>query len=572
MSSRSNLVRSILDVCAVSGFVIATPVVRTSVVISLLAAACTEADTSPVRSRGDFALNDTIHRHVKVCGDAPKGDFRCHASVRVDDITGQVVPSATPAGISPADLLSAYQLPPTGGAGVTVAIVDAYDDPNAEADLGNYRTTFGLSACTTANGCFRKVNQGGLTGPLPATNVNWSTEISLDVDMVSAVCASCNILLVEANSASYADLGAAVNTAVALGAKVISNSYGGNESQSDPTTANQYYSHTGVLIVASSGDSGYGVQFPAAAPWVLAVGGTHLVRDTTTPRGWTETAWAGAGAGCSAFETKPVWQLDSGCARRTVADVSAIADPNTGVAVYDTFGQGGWLVVGGTSVASPVVAATFALTDYVGVTPQLPYYSPNKFFDVVGGSDGSCTPNYLCTAVAGYDGPTGMGTPNGHALSVPAQPQGLFIQNSNLSTTQNGLFWNWGSFDNTAVFRVYRAGTLIATLNTASGAQAPPTSYVDNGVSYPNSYTYYLIGVSANGVAGPQSVSVTGTPNGPGCDASTCSGGCCNAQGQCDLSGADTSCPGNGTGGSACVDCTASGMACGWNFWNTGCL
>jgi subtilase family serine protease len=289
-----------------------------------------------------------------------------------------------------------------------------------------YRAQFGLPACTTGNGCFRKVNQDGGTAP-PAVDAGWAQEVSLDLDMVSAVCPSCRILLVEANSASYADLGAAVDRAAAMGATQISNSYGGSEQFG--SSYDSHYDHPGIDITASSGDSGYGVSFPASSPHVTAVGGTHLVKDGSA-RGWTETVWSGAGSGCSSVFSKPSYQHDPGCAKRSVADVSAVSDPATGVAVYDSYpyqGASGWFVFGGTSVAAPVIAAVNALaggrspgTMYGGFA----YANPSLFFDVVSGSNGSCGGSYLCTGAPGYDGPTGVGSPNGvapaPAVATPA--------------------------------------------------------------------------------------------------------------------------------------------------------
>jgi len=329
---------------------------------------------------------------------------------------GLFAPSAAPAGYGPTDLQSAYSLPsPTAGAGETVAIVDAFDDPNAEADLQTYRAQFGLSTCTTANGCFSKVAQDGSTN-YPPPDSGWATEISLDVDMVSAICPNCHILLVEATDNSLQNLGTAVDEAVTLGAKYVSNSYGGSEDPSETTWDSSYYNHPGVAVTASSGDAGYGVEYPAASQYVTAVGGTTLTRDSTVARGWTETAWSGAGSGCSAFEAKPAWQKDTGCTDRAVTDVSADADPNTGVAVYNTYQSGGWGVWGGTSVASPITASVFALagTPVTGTYPSsYPYAGTSALNDVTSGSNGTCTPAYLCTAGPGYDGPTGLGTPAG---------------------------------------------------------------------------------------------------------------------------------------------------------------
>ena len=328
--------------------------------------------------------------------------------------TSTTLPSSTTctaahAGYTPCDLRSAYALP-TGGAGQTVAIVDAYDDPNAEADLAVYRSAYGLPACTTANGCFRKISQTGSTR-YPAANASWAEEISLDIDMVSAVCPTCHIRLVEASSNSITNLLAAENEA-AVGASAISNSWTtgefGTESSYDS------YFHHGIPITASSGDAGYGVAWPASSPYVTAVGGTSLVAASNA-RGWGETAWAGAGSGCSAYEAKLAAQTDAGCPNRTVADVSAVADPNTGVATYDSYHVSGWLVFGGTSVAAPIVASVYALAGNGSTvaTPDYAYSHSDSLFDVTSGSNGTCAVSYLCTALGGYDGPTGLGTPNG---------------------------------------------------------------------------------------------------------------------------------------------------------------
>ncbi|HJQ22106.1 MAG TPA: S53 family peptidase [Gemmatimonadaceae bacterium] len=347
--------------------------------------------------------------HAKVCPSAAPQTARCHALVRVD-ASGSPLATSGPSGYKPVDLASAYALNTSGGAGATIAIVDAYDDGNAESDLAVYRSAFGLPACTTANGCFRKVDQNGGTS-YPRGDANWAEEISLDLDMASAICPNCKILLVEAKTSSLNNLFTAVDRAAAMGATVISNSYGAPEFSSE-ASYESHYNHPGIAITVSSGDNGYGVEYPAASRNVIAVGGTHLVRDASV-RGWSETVWSGAGSGCSAYITKPTWQADAGCARRTVADVSAIADPNTGVAVYDTYRLrgGGWLVFGGTSVSAPIIASMYALAGHTSTAQSL--YGATSLFDVVSGSNGSCGGSYLCTGKAGYDGPTGNGTPNG---------------------------------------------------------------------------------------------------------------------------------------------------------------
>ncbi len=337
----------------------------------------------------------------------------CYALIRTDIIplrANALRPDQTPSGYGPTDLQSAYKLPSsTAGSGQTVAVMEAADDPNLESDLATYRAQYGLPACTTANGCFEKVNQNGQQGNYPPGDTGWGTEASLDVDMVSAICPNCHIIVVEAG-----DLNAAQNTAVSLGAHYLSNSWGTGDGSGDAGW-DADYNHAGVVDVASSGDGGYGVSFPATSRYVVAAGGTTLNRDSSA-RGWSETTWSGSGAGCSSWESKPSWQTDSGCGNRTVADVSAVADPGTGVAVYDTYGQGGWFVVGGTSASSPIIAATYALAaNPPSGQPSAStlYANPGSLNDVTSGSDGSCSPSYLCTAGPGYDGPTGLGTPNG---------------------------------------------------------------------------------------------------------------------------------------------------------------
>jgi subtilase family serine protease len=313
-----------------------------------------------------------------------------------------------------ADLQAAYRLP-SGllGARQTIAIVDAYDDPNAEADLAVYRAQNGLAACTTGNSCFRKVNQNG-GGTPPGADSGWAVEISLDLDMASAACPNCKLLLVEADDASMVNLGRSVDRAAKLKADVVSNSYGAAEYNTELADTGSHYNHPGVAVVASTGDGGFGVSVPAGLSTVVAVGGTSLYRDTSK-RGWGETAWAGAGSGCGAYVAKPAWQHDRLCGKRAVADVSAVADPATPVAVYDTYDEPGWGAVGGTSVASPLLAGVFALAGNTATinAPAYSYSHLAALFDVTSGSNGACGGSYLCSAVKGYDGPTGNGTPNG---------------------------------------------------------------------------------------------------------------------------------------------------------------
>ncbi|WP_369247590.1 peptidase S8 [Streptomyces sp. R41] len=348
------------------------------------------------------------------------------ANAHADAVTPKAADAGSPSGYGPSDLQSAYGLADaasSNGSGETIAIVDAYDDPNAESDLAAYRSYYGLSDCTTDNGCFTKVSQTGSTTSLPTADSGWAGEISLDLDMASAICPNCNITLVEAKSSSMANLGTAVNEAVKLGAKYVSNSYGGSESSSDTTYDSSYFKHAGVAITVSAGDEGYGAEYPAASRYVTSVGGTALSTSSNS-RGWAEKVWntsstEGTGSGCSSYDVKPSWQTDTGCSKRMIADVSAVADPATGVSVYDTYGDGtGWATYGGTSASAPIIAGVYALAGTPGSSDypaQYPYNAAgtSALNDVTSGSNGSCTTSYFCTAKSGYDGPTGWGTPAG---------------------------------------------------------------------------------------------------------------------------------------------------------------
>jgi subtilase family serine protease len=331
-------------------------------------------------------------------------------------------------GYTPCNIRRAYglkSLSANDGKGQVVAVVDAYDDPDAAADMAVYRSTYGLPACTTKSGCFRQLNQEGVAGDPPTGDMGWGTEISLDLDMVSAVCPKCHIILVEANSSGLGDLLSSVAEAVSLGATVVTDSWGTGEFDGE-TGWDGDLDFPGIPITFSSGDGAYqaGVQYPSASPYVTSVGGTMLT-PTTTGRLWDETAWVttpssgeptqGSGSGCSAWEPKPVWQTDTGCSMRMTADVSAVA---ADVLSYDSYvsGSPAWYYNFGTSVSSPIVASIYALaanSSSVTTPVSLAYANPTKFYDIKLGSEGTCKPAYFCKAVKGYDGPTGLGSPKG---------------------------------------------------------------------------------------------------------------------------------------------------------------
>jgi subtilase family serine protease len=247
-------------------------------------------------------------------------------------------------------------------------------------------------------------------------DVGWARESALDLDMASAMCPNCQIWLVEADTNSFRHLAKAVQKAAELGAHVISNSYGGGEKHS--AAFDVFYDHPGVAVTASTGDSGYGAQYPATSPHVIAVGGTSLVQDGSD-RGWSETVWGGAGSGCSQIYAKPDWQADKKCHMRMEADVSAIADPATGVAVYGplTKTTSNWLEFGGTSVAAPLVGGIYGANGGTVNYGSNLYAHTDALFDVTSGNNGTCSAKkaYFCNGEVGYDGPTGLGTPNGTA-------------------------------------------------------------------------------------------------------------------------------------------------------------
>jgi Ricin-type beta-trefoil lectin domain len=347
--------------------------------------------------------------------------------------------AGSPDGYTPQDLQGAYGLTAAAakpGGGETIAVVDAFNDANAASDLAQYRAKFGLPACTTASGCLTIMNEhGGTKLPKSDSSGGWELEESLDLDMVSAICPNCSIVLLEADSASISDLATAERTASRVpGVDAVSNSWGSGAEFIGENQFDQDFYAPGVAIVAAGGDDGYGTQYPAVSPYVTAAGGTSLLGSGSS---WTQTAWSGVGSGCSSLEPKPPWQTEDdrspdGCLNRTINDVSADADPSPGVAIYDTIkdsgigGVPGWTSVGGTSVATAIIAATYALADIVAGGPHsglisgtfpasYPYRATSGLTDVTGGSNGTCESyrQYLCNGVTGYDGPTGLGTPAG---------------------------------------------------------------------------------------------------------------------------------------------------------------
>lgn len=371
------------------------------------------------------------------CASATETHVECMSLTITGSIGAESPGTGEKGGLSPENLRSAYSLPSTGGVGQTVAIVDAYNDPNAESDLAIYREKYGLSACTEANGCFKKVNQKGEKGSYPANESGWSVEMSLDLDMVSAICSECHIALVEATNSEFANMDAAENEAAALtGTTVISDSWGAPE-VANRTSQDTYFDHPGIPVMVSSGDHCYinecdgykDPNWPSTSPYVISVGGTMLEK-VSGARGWKESVWyepeseygpIGTGSGCAIYESKPSWEVDESCSHRTDTDVSAVAACSSPLSIYDSYGYSGWFNECGTSAAAPILAGVEALSS-IKAREEGPeafwQIGPNaKLFDVTEGHDyystgGNCG-SYLCNAKSGFDGPTGWGTPDG---------------------------------------------------------------------------------------------------------------------------------------------------------------
>jgi hypothetical protein len=458
----------------------------------------------------------------RVCGTPRPGAASCAAMRLVPASPMSAEPQADPATqpdtspfagyLTPQDLHAAYALPneTASSATQTVAVIDAFDDPSAEADLGVYDEQFGLPACTSANGCFRKLNEQGNPSPLPPEDGEWAGEMSIDVQMAHAICQSCHVLLVEADSEGFADLGDAVNAAVDAGATEISNSYVGPEERAMAgyfaELAASSYDHPGVVVTASSGDCGYlneacagwaaAANFPADSPDVVAVGGTSLLDKNGA---WSSRVWDEAGSGCSQIFAAPEWQnavagfAATGCgSMRSLADVAAVADPNTGVDVYDSTPEGngeptGWTVFGGTSVSSPIVAAEFALAGGSGgvAYPAATLYQhvgeAAGLYDVLAGSNGSCGGASACQATVGFDGPTGVGSPLG--LGAFAIEPAEEIPKLESFTPSSGITGSAVQIEGSGLgaVRAVQFGALAATFRVVSSTRIEAT--VPNGAS-----------------------------------------------------------------------------------------
>ena len=345
-----------------------------------------------------------------VCpGPASPGSTHCHAWI----LRPQA--STSPTGLSPATIKSVYNFPTssTAGAGKTIAIVDAFNDPTAESDLAAFSSQYGLPACTTANGCFKKVDQNGGTN-YPRTDSGWALEISLDIQWAHAIAPGAHILLVEAKTNSFTNLLAAEDYAKAH-AQYVSNSWGGSEFSSE-SSYDSHFSQSGVSFFVSSGDAGLPAEYPSASPNVISVGGTTLHFDRSG-NFTSETGWSGGGGGCSVYETATSAQAgfsqygQVSCAgKRATPDVSLDADPASGVSIYDSTkyqGQAGWFTIGGTSASSPMWAARSAVAGTV-VNSAYVYGNGITYRDITSGNNGaSCLVGFdLCSGRGSWTGTT----------------------------------------------------------------------------------------------------------------------------------------------------------------------
>jgi subtilase family serine protease len=457
-----------------------------------------------------------------------------------------LAPASEPAAISPtpgtpAYLQQAYDLTAlsaSAGGTDTIGIVDAYYDPSAEADLAVYRANFGLSACTTANGCLSIIGQTG-TSTLPSqTNTGWAIETSLDLDAASALCPNCHIVLVEANTNGDSDLMTAEQAASAAGVNQISNSWMSYGSVG--TLSASYFVYPGIATLAAAGDSGWdtgntNTAWPAGLSGVNAIGGTSLTASQTL-RGFTETAWAYSGSGC-ADETKPSYQTDTGCAGRSYNDISADADPETGLAVYNS-GDGGWSYWGGTSLATPLTAAYYALVrgpvtsesnvawDYTqGANLNDPSSGNNS-------SGATCVPSYICNAGVGYDGPTGMGSISGQVIAgapgvgAPSTANGyLQSQTATTATLAAGIYPN---SEDTQYYIEYGPtpayGQQTTSVDVGAGSAVVGVTRVLTGLTSGVNYHYRVVAVNALGTTyGYDFNFANSTPAAPGIDGFTSS-------------------------------------------------
>lgn len=447
----------------------------------------------------------------RVCAAPQAGTAACMS--RLIDTADGSRPDVTtsPSGLAPAIIESVYNFSGalTDGAGATVAIVDAYDDPTAASDLATFSSQYGLPACTTANGCFTKVNQTGGSS-LPAANSGWALEISLDTQWVHAIAPGAKILLVEASNAFTSSLYAAEDYASAH-ASYVSNSWDGGET-SNEASSDTHFAHAGVSYFVAAGDSGLPATYPSASPKVISVGGTTLHFSSGAFQ--SESAWSSGGGGCSAYEPATPAQAgfatygQVGCnGARATPDVALDADPQSGVSVYDTTaysGQTGWFTVGGTSASTPMWAAESAVNS-LAVSSATVYGTTIPFRDITTGNNGA-------PALVGYDLATGRGSwaiPTGPPPPPPGAPTGLQAAGGAGSVA---LSWTAPSGP-VSSYSILRSTTSGAETVVHSGVAT--TSYTDSGLAGSTTYYYEVEAVNAGGTGAPSAEASAATTTPP---------------------------------------------------------
>ena len=472
-----------------------------------------------LNSKKAYAINfshylNPLHSVKKACGTPATYQASCLAYV-VTNLNGSPMslPLSVVGNLGPTQFHVAYNLPctpygivqstcstPTTFGPETIAIVDAggFDNSGGTIDesLNVYDSYYGLPACTESNGCFNVVNESGQSSPLPANvSSGWNDEIALDVETAHMVCQTCKILLVEANTASVADLATSEATAASFNPVAISNSYG---STSENTSYDSYYERTGMAVVAGSGDSGASnVSWPADIPDVVAASGTTLSINSNNT--WAnETVWSGSGGGCST-NSAPVWQTTlsdwatAGCGSyRAYGDVSADADPNSGIAIYMATSStaGSWYEIGGTSLSTPLISSMYALAGGVlgsnnAVSILYGSFNSSNSHDIVSGNDCTSTITTNCTAGVGFDTPSGLGSPNGVSGFVVQPATNLSLKVANYNGTAVQISWTASANSLIGGYYLYRDGAKIATVTNA-------TSYTDSGLSPNTAYSYYV--------------------------------------------------------------------------------
>ena len=523
------------------GGVAMTTFVHRLAAVAAAAVLITLLGVPPAAAAGPGADVAWSHQDVHICNPAT-GQGACTSIAHVLYANGLQYHAATPAQLQAAaraaasisfsavGIRAAYGITGTGDPSRVIAIVDAYDDTAAYSHLSTYRSAMGLppiQSCSlnTLTGlsssagspCFIKVNQSGGTS-LPSANSGWSNEIDLDLQAASAICPMCSLLLLEASSSSFGNLGAAATTASTTPHVVaISNSFGtqGDVAQSAYPAWNNAAT-PGIAVMAAAGDLGYGTSFPASSTKVIGVGGTTLAVSSTTGARTGETAWSSTGSGCSSYNAAPSWQTNSAVwqaqglsgspcgSMKAVSDLSADADPNSGLQIYTTYsGKTGWYVFGGTSLATPIMSALYAMQGgYASeLAGQYAWASTTPYYDVTSGSNGSCSPSILCNAGYGWDGPTGLGS-IATASSV-SNDFSLSVSPSSLSVAQ-------GAGGSVTVGTQLVSGSAESIALSASGLPSGVTAtFSPSSVTAGSSSTLSLT-ASSSASSGTYSVTITG--------------------------------------------------------------